>query len=59
MSRPVNTFISQTRFNEMDWDHNGSITFKVRLRQKTHDIYVYMLLIGISHGVRVVGGRGR
>ncbi|OQR80895.1 hypothetical protein ACHHYP_17077 [Achlya hypogyna] len=27
-SCPANTFISQKRFNEMDWDHDGSITFK-------------------------------
>ncbi|KDO16011.1 hypothetical protein SPRG_18453 [Saprolegnia parasitica CBS 223.65] len=25
---PANAFISQKRFNEMDWDHDGSITFK-------------------------------
>ncbi|ETV69742.1 hypothetical protein H257_14590 [Aphanomyces astaci] len=25
---PANTFITQRRFNEMDWDHDGSITFK-------------------------------
>ncbi|ETV92513.1 hypothetical protein H310_13196 [Aphanomyces invadans] len=25
---PANSFITQRRFNEMDWDHDGSITFK-------------------------------
>ncbi|CAK4634392.1 unnamed protein product [Aphanomyces euteiches] len=25
---PANAFITQRRFNEMDWDHDGSITFK-------------------------------
>ncbi|KAF0700912.1 Aste57867_8560 [Aphanomyces stellatus] len=25
---PANTFITQKRFNEMDWDHDGGITFK-------------------------------
>ncbi|OQR94766.1 hypothetical protein THRCLA_08101 [Thraustotheca clavata] len=27
-SCPANAFISQKRFNEMDWDNDGSITFK-------------------------------
>ncbi|CAK4734763.1 unnamed protein product [Aphanomyces euteiches] len=36
---PANAFITQRRFNEMDWDHDGSITFKAR----------------IPYGIRVVG----